>query len=65
MKIEWIYSRFCTFQITENLLGVNVTCAESLSIYEEEKNANFTWTFIVKSRVSNGQKIDMCSMANM
>ena len=42
---------FAFFQIAENIEGVHVECPKPLSLYEQNKNVEMTWSFIVKPKV--------------
>ena len=42
---------FVSFQIAENIEGVQVECPKPLSLYEQNKNVEMTWSFIVKPKV--------------
>jgi hypothetical protein len=42
---------FMYLQIAEDVPDVVITCEQELIIYEEEKNAVFTWIFSVESGV--------------
>jgi hypothetical protein len=57
------------YQITEELDGVKISCASTLHVYEEKKNANHVWQFdvstvsICMNKFPKANLNDMCYQA--